>query len=94
MRRKSILLSVVIISAMLILLVSDNALAGYLYGVGPVSSNPDLGIVRINPTDMSYDYFSDTGALRSSTGLAYVPEPATLLLLGLGGLALRKKRRA
>ena len=32
--------------------------------------------------------------LGSHDGLAYVPEPATMMLLGLGGLLLRRKRRA
>jgi len=33
-------------------------------------------------------------SLRGGYIVEYVPEPATLLLFGLGGLALRRKHRA
>ena len=64
----------------------------YLYGVGQVGHHSNHGFFKINPVDMSYEYFDGTAFLRDATGLAYVPEPTTLLLLGLGGLILRRKR--
>ncbi len=39
-----------------------------------------------------YDATTDRGRDRNMYGVATVPEPTTLLLLGLGGLMLRRKR--
>ncbi len=62
------------------------------------------GITQTDPSmtpDLSYTDFTHIGSLllRDQSALDYVevkaiPEPATLLLFGLGGLALRRKRRA
>jgi len=45
------------------------------------------------PLLQQYDASTDRGRDRNMYGVAVVPEPTTLLLLGLGGLMLRRKYR-
>lgn len=58
------------------------------------------GVSHIIITDLAVELSLDHVGLTAIQGSAYfdnlsvVPEPATLLLFGLGGLVLRKKRRA
>ena len=66
-----------------------NSSDDYLYA-GVAGSN---GIYQINLTDWSYGRIL-TAELGQVTALEYIPEPATLLLLDLGGLLLRKRDRA
>ena len=80
MRSKSILVVVLVL-----FVVSPSAFAGYLYG----TSGNDL--LRIDLTDYSLEILYTDGAANIAGGLAYIPEPTTLLLLALGGLALRRR---
>ena len=72
----------------------QEAFGGYLYG-------PDEDyfgeLLRIDPaTGAIVEILIQTGALHGRAarvgGLAYVPEPATLSLLLIGGLALFRRR--
>ena len=81
MKTKAIL---VVVMAITIFYVCGSSFAGYLYGIG--SDN----LYKIDASDGSYSVIDDVTVPVS--GLAYVPEPATLLLLGLGGLLIRRKR--
>jgi hypothetical protein len=61
----------------------DNGLASYMVTIG-------------NENDTSYAYFASGEAVDDTTWpylkIVHVPEPATVALLGLGGLLLRKRR--
>jgi len=57
---------------------------GYLYG-GEVTGGD---LYRINPVDGAWVIV--THSLPHSTGGLAIPEPSTLLLLGLGGMILRR----
>ena len=60
----------------------------------------DLGAIQINNVDLTKELSYDHIDLTAQEGTVFfddvlvTPEPATLLLLGLGGLALRRKQRA
>ena len=50
-------------------------------------------VLRFNgQTGVFIDIFADGGAMDAPQGLAFVPEPATLGMLALGGLALLRRR--
>ena len=59
---------------------------GYLYG----ASNDS--IYRYDSADWSISTVVDHSGYFLNGGLAYIPEPCTLLLLGLGCLTLRRKK--
>jgi hypothetical protein len=61
---------------------------GYLYAVDGFSHN--LG--RIDPATGTVMQIGPAGALAGSRTILYLPEPATLSLLVLGGLALVRRR--
>jgi len=60
----------------------------YAYGEIGVTSGELTGTLANGDTINNYFYINDNASI------ILVPEPATLLLLGLGGLALRRKYRA
>lgn len=64
-----------------------NSSDGLLYG-----APGDNTIWRIDPTDGSSSQIANL-PITFHTDLTYVPEPTTLLLLGLGGLAVLRRRR-
>jgi len=83
MRSKAILvLAAVVVS----FAISNSAVGGYLYGTSY------LNLYQIDPTDGSFTGIADGSGFISCDGLASVPEPSTLLLLGLGVAMLRRKR--
>ena len=43
---------------------------------------------------IEFDMYVDSGGFKNYLELTVVPEPATVLLVGVGGLALRRKRRS
>jgi hypothetical protein len=51
-------------------------------------------LISVSSSNIAYVIFRGTGSYYTVDDLAYTPEPATICLLGLGGLALLKKRRA
>lgn len=63
---------------------------GTLYGLGTPVSNYDLNKIGLNPLIPSF--VGSTG-FANLWGSAITPEPATLLLLALGGFAMLRRRR-
>jgi len=59
---------------------------------GPSDYGYSLGI-SVSGQNIAYVKFHNSGEYFSIDDLAYTPEPATLSLLGLGSLALFRKRR-
>ena len=64
-----------------------NTVDHYLYAL-----QTGNGFYRIDPADGSYEAVT-SNSLSGVVGLAYVPEPTTLLLLGLGFLLMKSKRQ-
>lgn len=72
-----------------------NSSDGYLYGLQGKPYFPDNttgSLYRIDSGNGSYVLVSDNSA-PNVTALAYIPEPATLLLLALGSLLVTRQRR-
>lgn len=61
--------------------------SGYLY----VANNGDSSVVKIDPRG-NKSVFASSGVSGPEGIAIQVPDPSTLLLLGLGGLLLRKRR--
>ena len=61
---------------------------GYLYGM---SGQNQVRAYDVYTGLLVRDF--EVSVLEFGPALAFVPEPATLILLGLGGIALRRKKR-
>jgi hypothetical protein len=58
----------------------------HIYFVGVVAESPTIRSLRLQPTNYSSSMLLDGVAIT-------VPEPASLAMVGIGGLAMLKRRR-
>lgn len=65
---------------------------GTLYGISDLLGGGTGQLITIDPLTGAGTAIATVITSGNMDGLAYIPEPATLLLLGLGALALRKRR--
>ena len=78
---------------------SDFAVDGQLFGYGELTSMFRLAPTvdpprQLTGTLLSGDLLDNSFYIGSNASIVLIPEPSTLLLLGLGGVALRRKHRA
>ena len=83
--KNAIFVVAVVVLFTVILWPCESAFGGYLYGTSYMT------LSRIDPTDGSWTNINPS-PYPSFEGLAYIPEPATLLLFAFGGLVLRKRQ--
>ncbi len=68
----------------------------YAMSMNNVSGNFDIGVFTVDTTTGAYTLLVDLSgetATRGSQSIAVIPEPATLCLLALGGIAVAMRRR-
>ena len=75
----------IVMMVALIIFSCELVLGDFLFGTDSSS------LYKIDPSNSSRTIVGNMAI--NMDGLAYIPEPATLLLFGLGGLELRKHRR-
>jgi len=78
---------------------SDFAIDGQLFGYGELTSMFRLAPTvdpprQLTGTLLSGDLLDNSFYIGSNASIVLIPEPATLLLLGLGGIFLRRRRKA
>ena len=81
------------------LVIGNTGAAVYMTGgtiTMPQDHTVEMGLLNIIATDgslsITYDFWSDTTTITGSGSPILIPEPTTIALLGLGGLALIRKR--
>ena len=73
---------------------SDNAISGMFDAMnGGSAAEGATVILGGNLYSLTYQYDAGMDGAFNDIALVYIPEPASLVLLGLGGLALLKRRR-
>ncbi len=63
-----------------------------LFGTGAKVTNVQIGAGSFSVPSIGYVDYLETSLLNGGDRVDFVPEPTTMLLLGLGGLLLRKRK--